>query len=742
MGKLDVKLLSFILIATILLLLIPIYSQVVSDTIYNDNYIENKDLDIEYEEKGHNNKGITKKRIQQFERLIQGSKYKDKYDLDLDKDICDSDSAESIHNITLTSPYKEKLTSNTTENSQIITSNLVNNITEEHKTGDEELSESISTNELNNLEELNSIKEKLNNEIISKDIDNREIENQNMYKSSSKEVIASVSPKSRKKKSNNSSKSERCLNRRNKKKKVEFIPNMQDVTQESPIYQNSVEDINDNQHNENDISVEYYTDPSPFEILEELASDIPLLDENSTFEEFDKSEYFVDENLSNEDSKTNETKEYIIPDSNYSNINSKQVFRKFPWPPKKNDIELEVSSDIKQDQSNSDKSNFETENSQELSSNKMEYLSNHVTNKTYNSDITSNFDTSDSDTSDSNISDSNISDSSISDSDISDSDKSNFETENTQELSLNEMKYLSNITDKTYNSDITSNFDTTHFETENSDIYSDYDSNLSTTYSEGIRDEHIDKQDIPIRVKTPGNLQKIWQKIKDFFTLNLSQKSTCIGKSCHRRSKTPKYTPEYIPKLYQISRNLPLNYFNTNQEVLSRLNIEYSKISHALKLINKSLIPIAKMAETSRNFITSRWAKNIKRKVEALKSLFIKLEERVNIMSKHGTVPGEYEALIQEIDDLTIMLYLVTNQYSEPKSFQKYTKELIRYPEVVTTKTESFINAIKGSKKSIRYKKNEDIFIDEYREAKDEYDRQVKELKERLPFIRKRLSYL
>ncbi|EEA05872.1 uncharacterized protein CMU_016210 [Cryptosporidium muris RN66] len=738
MGKLDVKLLSFILIATILLLLNPINSQVVSDIIYNDNNIENKDLDIEYEEKGHSNKGITKKRIQQFERLIQGSKYQDEYD---------SGSAESIHNITLTSPYKEKLTYN---------------ITEEHETGNEKLSESISTSELNNLEELNSIKEELNNEIISREIDNREIENQDMYKPSSEkeEVVASVNSKNRKKRSKNSSKSKRCLNRRNKKKKVEFIPNTQDVTQESPIYQSPVEDINDNQHNENDISVEYYTDPSPFEILEELASDMPLLNENSTFKEFNKSEYFVDENLSNEGSRTNETKEYIIPDSNYSNINSKQVFRKFPWPPKKSDIELEVSSDIKQDQSNSDISNFETENSQELSLNEMEYLSNHITDKAHNSYITPNFDTSNSDISNfetensqelssnemeylsNHITGKTYNSDVTSNFDISDSDKSNFEVENTQELSLNEMKYLSNITDETYNSDITSDFDTTHFETENSDIYSDCDSNLSTIYSEGIRDEHIDKQDIPIRVKTPGKLQRIWQKIKDFFTPNLSQKSTYIGKSCHRRSKTPKYTPGYIPKLYQISRNLPLNCFNTNQEVLSRLNIENSKISHALKLINNSLIPIAKMAETSHNFITSRWAKNIKRKVETLKSLFIKLEERVNIMSKYGTVSGEYEALVQELDDLTIMLYFVTNQYSEPKSFQKYIKELIRYPEVVTSKTENFINAIKRSKKSIRYKKNRDIFINEYRETKDEYDRQVKELKERLPFIRKRFSYL
>ncbi|KAL7065810.1 hypothetical protein ACR3K2_37480 [Cryptosporidium serpentis] len=690
MGKLDVKLLSFTLIAIILLLLIPIYSQVVSDTIYsNDNILKNKNLDNGYDGKVHNNKGITKKRIQQFEKLIQGSKYEDKYDSDSDEDIhhsnSDSESTESIHNITLVSPYTEKLTSSTTGNSQIVKSNLVNNITEEPKSEDEELSEPISISELNNLEELS-------NEIVSKETGDREIVNQNnMYKSTSEEeVVASVSPKNRKKiskknkshKSKNSSKSKRCFNRRNKKKKeVEFIPNTQDVTQESFIYQNPDEDIGNNQYQENDISIEYYTDPSTFEILEELASDIPLLAENSTFKEFDESEFSMDENSFVENSKTNETKEYIIPDSNYSNINSKQVFKKFPWPPKKDDIELEVSSDIKQDQSNSITENSETENSQELSSNEMEYLSNYVANETYNSDATSNFDTSD--------------------------------------------------------------FGTTHFEAEDSDIYSDYDSNSSTIYSEEMRDKHIDKQDIPIRVKTPGKLKKIWRKIKEFFNPNfLSQKSTYIGKSYHRRSKNPKYIPEYIPKLYQISRDLPVNDFNTNQEVLSRLDIENFKISHALKLINKSLIPIAKMAETSHNFITSRWAKNIKRKVEALKSLFMKLEERVNIMNKYGTVPGEYEALIQEIDELTIMLYFAANQYSEPKSFRKSAKELIRYPEVVTTRTEHFINAIKGSKKSIKFKKDENIFTKEYREAKNEYDRQVKELKERLPFIRKRFSYL
>ncbi|KAJ1608290.1 putative signal peptide-containing protein [Cryptosporidium canis] len=229
-------------------------------------------------------------------------------------------------------------------------------------------------------------------------------------------------------------------------------------------------------------------------------------------------------------------------------------------------------------------------------------------------------------------------------------------------------------------------------------------------------------------------------RIRSFFKRK-PKDINCKTPSCFKRvskKDEPKYSSDFIPRIHQLSRNVPKESFYRVPEIFSSLRSESNRLVFAYQLLDGSLIPSSTLAMNSKSFIVRRWGKSTQNKLTKLRAEFDNLKTRLSSMYHEGVLKGEFELFIEEMDDLTIMLYLLAKEFPRKSHFANIAKDILRYPEVVSTPGEKLISMFRRSKASRCGKKS-----GEPKPERSESDElAIKVLRKRMKLIKKRLNNL
>ncbi|KAF7456237.1 putative garp protein, possible [Cryptosporidium felis] len=274
--------------------------------------------------------------------------------------------------------------------------------------------------------------------------------------------------------------------------------------------------------------------------------------------------------------------------------------------------------------------------------------------------------------------------------------------------------------------------------------YSDNQGAASTNDGTNAVDEEFLERDSKVGdSSSDGKGKSFFGKIKSFFRRGDSV--SCSRTACKMRlskgKDEPKYTKDFIPKIYLLSRDVPKENFFRVPEIASNLRSESNRLVFAYQLIDGSLLPSSVLAINSKSFIVRRWGKKIQNKLKKLRSEFDSLKARLSSMYHEGVLKGEYEYFIEEMDDLTIMLYLASKEFPKNTQYVSVAKDILRYPEVVSTPGERLLSIFRKSKSCGKrcYKKGGG---EDHEVRSDEEKAIIKGLKKRMKFIRKRYSAL
>lgn len=256
-------------------------------------------------------------------------------------------------------------------------------------------------------------------------------------------------------------------------------------------------------------------------------------------------------------------------------------------------------------------------------------------------------------------------------------------------------------------------------------------------------DEDFTNKDSKLDERESNNkVKSFFGKIKSFFkkkpsSVNLGcKKPNCIKRLS--KNDEPKYSSDFIPRIYLLSRSIPKENFYRVPEIISSLRSESNRLVFAYQLIDGSLIPSSALALNSKSFIVRRWGKGVQSKLRKLRSEFDSLKTRLSSMYHEGVIKGEYELFIEEMDDLTIMLYLLAKEFPSKNHFASIAKDILRYPEVVSTPGERLVSMFRKSKISKCSKKTS-----EPKPERNESDKlAIKTLRKRMKFIKNRLNSL
>ncbi|POM83722.1 hypothetical protein CmeUKMEL1_08815 [Cryptosporidium meleagridis] len=250
------------------------------------------------------------------------------------------------------------------------------------------------------------------------------------------------------------------------------------------------------------------------------------------------------------------------------------------------------------------------------------------------------------------------------------------------------------------------------------------------------KDSKIDER------RSDNKVKSFFGKIKSFFKKKpFALNFNCKGPSCIKRlskKDEPKYSSDFIPRIYLLSRSIPKENFYRVPEIMSSLRTESNRLVLAFKLIDESLIPSSALALNSKSFIVRRWSRNVQTKLRKLRSEFDSLKGRLSSMYHEGVIKGEYELFVEEMDDLTIMLYLLAKEFPSKSRFAKIAKDILRYPEVVSSPGERLVSMFRKSKAPKCFKKTGEPTP----ERSDSDKAHIKILRRRMRFIKKRLSSL
>ncbi|TRY50945.1 Uncharacterized protein CTYZ_00001592 [Cryptosporidium tyzzeri] len=256
-------------------------------------------------------------------------------------------------------------------------------------------------------------------------------------------------------------------------------------------------------------------------------------------------------------------------------------------------------------------------------------------------------------------------------------------------------------------------------------------------------DEDLTNKDSKLDERESNNkVKSFFGKIKSFFKKKPSSVNLgCKKPNCIKRlSKNDelRYSSDFIPRIYLLSRSIPKENFYRVPEIISSLRSESNRLVFAYQLIDGSLVPSSALALNSKSFIVRRWGKNVQSKLRKLRSEFDLLKTRLSSMYHEGVIKGEYELFIEEMDDLTIMLYLLAKEFPSKNHFANIAKDILRYPEVVSTPGERLVSMFRKSKISKCSKKT----IEPKPERNESDKLAIKTLRKRMKFIKKRLNSL
>ncbi|KAJ1608753.1 putative signal peptide-containing protein [Cryptosporidium canis] len=254
-------------------------------------------------------------------------------------------------------------------------------------------------------------------------------------------------------------------------------------------------------------------------------------------------------------------------------------------------------------------------------------------------------------------------------------------------------------------------------------------------------DEDFSSKESKLDDSAPKEKSKsFFGRIKSFFRRK-PKDINCKTPSCFKRlskKDEPKYSSDFIPRIHQLSRNVPKENFYRVPEIFSSLRSESNRLVFAYQLLDGSLIPSSTLAMNSKSFIVRRWGKSTQNKLTKLRAEFDNLKTRLSSMYHEGVLKGEFELFIEEMDDLTIMLYLLAKEFPKKSHFANIAKDILRYPEVVSTPGEKLISMFRRSKASRCGKKS-----GEPKPERSESDElAIKVLRKRMKFIKKRLNSL
>lgn len=283
-----------------------------------------------------------------------------------------------------------------------------------------------------------------------------------------------------------------------------------------------------------------------------------------------------------------------------------------------------------------------------------------------------------------------------------------------------------------------------------SEYISDYNSNveLSSDDQEIVGELNTEEKFSTKLSRMENDVSKksnsFFGRIKSFFKNRKPSKNlSCNGSSCMKRlskKDEPKFSEDFIPRIYMLSRNVPKENFYRVPEISSSLRSESNRLVFAYQLLDGSLIPSSALALSSKSFIVRRWGKKVQNKLTKLRQEFDNLKMRLSSMYHEGILKGEFELFIEEMDDLTIMLYLIAKEFPQKNKFISIARDILRYPEVVSTPGERLISMFRKSKISGLGKKKESS---EPKPERNENDKlAIKALRKRMKFIRKRLNSL
>ncbi|KAK6589175.1 garp protein [Cryptosporidium xiaoi] len=240
-----------------------------------------------------------------------------------------------------------------------------------------------------------------------------------------------------------------------------------------------------------------------------------------------------------------------------------------------------------------------------------------------------------------------------------------------------------------------------------------------------------------------GNkLTVFFGKIKNAFKKkpNLTPNKGCSSTKCAGRGTKNrlKYTKDFVPRIYLLSRQVPKEELYNVPEISSRLRSESNRMVFAYQLIDGNLMPSSSLASGSKSFITRRWGKRIQTKLTKLRAEFDKLKDRLSEMYHDGVVRGEFELFIEEIDDLTIMLYLAAKEFPSSTKYSNIAKDILRFPEVVASPGERLLSIFRNVRRpSSKCNKGKCAGNKESPESLE-----IKRLKKRMRFIKKRYGSL
>ncbi|KAH8739699.1 hypothetical protein FG386_003390 [Cryptosporidium ryanae] len=243
-------------------------------------------------------------------------------------------------------------------------------------------------------------------------------------------------------------------------------------------------------------------------------------------------------------------------------------------------------------------------------------------------------------------------------------------------------------------------------------------------------------------VESSNKISVFFRKIKNAFKRkpNLTPNKECGSTKCVDKGikSRLKYTKDFVPKIYLLSRNVPRDELYSIPEISSSLRSESNRMVFAYQLMDGNLIPSSSLASSSKSFITRRWGKKIQRKLVRLREEFDKLKSRLSEMYHEGVVRGEFELFIEEIDDLTIMLYFAAKEFPSSTKFSNIARDILRFPEVVASPGERLLSIFKQARKS-----SPKCERGRCKESKSSLEQlEIKKLRKRMGFIKKRYNSL
>lgn len=238
-------------------------------------------------------------------------------------------------------------------------------------------------------------------------------------------------------------------------------------------------------------------------------------------------------------------------------------------------------------------------------------------------------------------------------------------------------------------------------------------------------------------VESSSKISRFFGKIKNAFKKkpNLTPSKSCSrpGSDKSTRGK-PKYTKDFVPAIYLLSRDVPRDELYNIPEIASSLRSESSRMVFAYQLMDGNLMPSSSLALNSKSFITRRWGKKIQAKLVKLRSEFDKLKNRLSEMYHNGVIRGEFELFIEEIDDLTIMLYFAAKEFPSRTKYSMVARDILRFPEVVASPGERLLSIFRKARKPrTKCVKGKCTVSEESQEQQ-----QLRKLKKRLKLIKKR----